>query len=78
MLHTMKHIIWVAHCDYRFQGKMSVETECLKRLFVRIMFVLRLLGRKCNSPAQVQSFEKEWLASGRLGHFAGEKLVFSF
>jgi hypothetical protein len=29
-------------------------------------------------PAQVRSFEKEWLASGRLGHFEGEKLVFSF
>jgi hypothetical protein len=78
MLHTMKHIIWVARCDYRFRGKMPVESECLNKLIVRIKFVLFLLGRKCKSPTQVRSFEKEWLASGRLGHFQGEKLVFSF
>jgi hypothetical protein len=78
MLYTMKHIIWVARCDFRFRDKMPVESECLKRLIVRIKFVLCLLGRKCKSPAQVSSFEKEWLASGRLGHFVGEKLVFSF
>jgi hypothetical protein len=78
MLHTMKHIIWVARCDFRFRGKMPVELECLERLIVRIKFVLCLLGRKCKSPAQVRSFEKEWLETGRLGHFVGEKLVFSF
>ena len=49
---------------------MPVELECLKRLIVRIKFVLCLLGWKCKSPAQGRSFEKEWLASGRLGHFA--------
>jgi hypothetical protein len=57
---------------------MPVESEFLKRLIFRIKFVLCLLGRRCKSPAQVRSFEKKWLASGRLGHFAGEKLVFSF
>jgi hypothetical protein len=73
----MKHIIWVARCDYRFRGKMPVDSECLNKLIVRIKFVLCLLGRKCKSPTQVRSFEKEWLASGHLGHFQGEKLVFS-
>jgi hypothetical protein len=34
MLHTMKHIIWVARFDYRFRGKMPVESECLNKLIV--------------------------------------------
>ena len=78
MLHVMKHVIWVARCDFRFRDVMPVASECLKKAFAKIKFVLCLQARKCKSPFQFRSYEREWLARGTLGHFEGEELVFSF
>ena len=74
----MKHTIWVARCDFRFHGLVPVASERLKKAIAKVKFVLRLFGRRCKLPAQVRSFERDWLARGILGHFEGEELVFSF
>ncbi len=74
----MKHTIWVARCDFRFRGQVPVASGCLKKATAKIKFVLRLFGRRCKLPAQVRSFERDWLARGILGHSKGEELVFSF
>ena len=78
MLHVMKHVIWVARCDFRFRDVMPVASECLKKAIAKIKFILCLQARKCKSPSQFRSYEREWLARGTLGHFEGEELVFSF
>ena len=78
MLQVMKHTIWVARCDFRFRGQVPVASECQKKAIAKIKFVLRLFGRRCRLPAQVRSFERDWLARGILGHFEEEELVFSF
>ena len=78
MLQVMKHTIWVARCDFRFRGQVPVVSECQKKAIAKIKFVLRLFGRRCRLPAQLRSFERDWLARGILGHFEGEELVFSF
>jgi hypothetical protein len=77
MLHTMKHIIWVACCDFQFRGKtprrigMSQKTYCLNQACpLSSWSEIQVTSSRCS--------EKEWLASGLLGHFAGKKLVFSF
>ena len=69
MLQVMKHIIWVARCDFRFRGQVPVVSECQKKAIAKIKFVLRLFGRRCRLPAQVRPFERDWLARGILGHF---------
>ena len=78
MLHVMKHTISVARCDFRFRQKWPDAAACLKAAIAKIHFVLRLFGQRCKSPAQVRSFERDWLAGGTLAHFEGEELVFSF
>ncbi len=78
MLQVMKHTMWVACCDFRFCGQAPVASKCQKKAIAKIKFVLHLFGRQCKLPAQVQVFERDWLACGILGHFEGETLVFSF
>ncbi len=78
MLQVMKHTIWVARCDFRYHGQVPVASECQKKAIAKIKFVLRLFGCRCRLPAQVRSFEQDWLARGILGHFEEEELVFSF
>ena len=71
MFQVMKHTIWVAPCDFHFHGQVPVASECQKKAIAKIKFVLRLFGRRCRLPAQVRSFEWDWLAPGILGHFEG-------
>ncbi len=71
MLQVMKHAISVARCDFRFCGREPVAAECQKKAIAKIKFVLRLFSRRCKLPAQVCSFEWDWLAHGILGHFEG-------
>lgn len=78
MLHVVKHHLWVARCDFRFRDTLRSEVECLQSMIARIKFLLTVLGRRCRSPSQVRAFEKQWLAGSTIGHFEGEKLVFSF
>ena len=78
MLLVMKHAIWVARCDFRFRQQMPVAHQCLKTAISKLKFILRILGRRCETAAQIRAFEREWLARGTLGHFEGEELVFSF
>ena len=77
MLQVVKHHLWVACCDFRFRGQLRTKVECLKALIARIKFLLKVLASRYCSP-QIRSFEKQWLANKTLGHFEGEKLVFSF
>ena len=74
MLQVMKHTIWVARCDFRSRDKQPVAHECLSKAIAKLGFVLHLLGRQCETAAQICAFE--W--QGSLGHFEGEELVFSF
>ena len=78
MLQVVKHRLWVARCDFRYRNTLPTEAECLKVVIARVKFLLKVHGGQCRSPAQVRDFEKEWLANKTLGHFEGEKLVFSF
>ena len=78
MLQVMKHTIWVARCDCRFRQTKPIAHVCLSKAIAKTKFVLRLLGRRCETVAQIRAFEREWLARGTLGHFEGEELVFSF
>ncbi|CAB4018750.1 Hypothetical predicted protein [Paramuricea clavata] len=78
MLQVVKHHLWVARCDFRFRGVLRTEAECLKAMIARLKFLLKVLAGRCRSPSQIRSFEKQWLANKTLGHFEGEKLVFSF
>jgi hypothetical protein len=78
MLQMVKHRLWVARCDFRFRGQLRTEAECLKAMIARLKFLLKVLAGRCRSPSQIRSFEKQWLANKTLGHFEGEKLVFSF
>ena len=76
ILLVMKHIIWVAECDFRFRQKKPVIRECLQKPIIKLEFFLCLLSRWCKATAQICTFELEWLAQGTLGHFEGTKLVF--
>ena len=78
MLLVMKHTIWVARCDFRFRQRMSVASKCFSQAIAKIKFILGLLSKRCKSPAQIRTFEWEWLACGSLGHFEGTELVFAF
>ena len=78
MLLVVKHHLWLARNDFRFWGKLRTEAECLKAIIARIKFLLKVLAGRCRSPSQIRLFEKQWLANQTLGHFEGEKLVFSF
>ncbi|CAB4034137.1 Hypothetical predicted protein [Paramuricea clavata] len=78
MLQVVKHHLWVARCDFRFCGVLRTEAECLKAMIARLKFLLKVVAGRCRSPSQIRSFEKQWLANNTLGHFEGEKLVFSF
>ncbi len=78
MLLVVKHHLWLAQNDFRFRGKLRTEAECLKAIIARIKFLLKVLAGRCRSPSQIRLFEKQWLANQTLGHFEGEKLVFSF
>ncbi len=75
MLLVVKHHLWLARNNFRFRSKLCTKGECLK---ARIKFLLKALAGCCRSPSQILSFEKQWLANQTLGHFEGEKLVFSF
>ena len=77
MLQVMKHTIWVARCDFRFRQTRPIAHVCLSKAIAKLKFVLHLLGRRCETVAQIRAFEREWLARGTLGHFEGEELVFS-
>ncbi len=78
MLLVVKHHLWLVRNDFRFRGKLRTEVDCLKAVIARIKFLLKFLAGRCRSPSQIRSFEKQWLANQTLGHFEGEKLVFSF
>jgi hypothetical protein len=73
-----KHYLWVARNDFRFRNKVRTEADCLKAIIARLKFLLKVLAGCCRSPSQIRSFEKQRLANKTLGHFVGEKLVFSF
>ena len=77
MLQVMKHTTWVARCDFRFRQK-PIAHVCLSKAIAKLKFVLGLPGRRCETAAQIRAFEREWLTRATLGHFEGEKLVFSF
>ena len=74
----VKHSLWLARNDFRFRDKLRTEAECLNAVIARLKFLLKVLAGRCRSPSQIRSFEKQWLANSTLGHFEGEKLVFSF
>ena len=78
MLQVMKHTIWVARCDFRFRQVVPQAANCLLNAIAKIKFVPRLFARRCKTPAQLLSFERDWLAHGSLGQLQGEELVFSF
>ena len=78
MLQVVKHSLWLARDDFRFRDKLRTEAECLNAVIARLKFLLKVLAGRCRSPSQIRSFEKQWLANSTLGHFEGEKLVFSF
>ena len=78
MLLVMKHTIWVACCDLRFCQRMLIASKCLSQAIAKLKFILGLLSKWCKSPAQIRTFEREWLAHGSLGHFEGTELVFAF
>jgi hypothetical protein len=78
MLQVVKHYLWVARNDFRFRDQRRTEADCLKAIIARLKFLLKVLAGRCRSPSQIRSFEKQWLANNTLGHFEGEKLVFSF
>jgi hypothetical protein len=78
MLQVVKHYLWVARNDFRFRDKRRTEADCLKAIIARLKFLLKVVASRCRSPSQIRSFEKQWLANKTLGHFEGEKLVFSF
>ena len=75
MLQVMKHTIWVARCDFRFRQKKPIVHVCLNKPIAKLKFVLGLLGRRCETVAQIRPFEREWLARGTLRGGAGLLLL---
>ena len=78
MLQVMKHTTWVAWCDFRFRQTRPLAHVCLLKAIAKLKFVLHLLGRRCETVAQIRTFERDWLTRSTLGHFEGKELVFSF
>ena len=78
MRHVMKHRIWLARNNFRFQGMSPVAADYIQGVIVRIKFILALRAWQCHTDTQRKRFNKDWLVNGTLGRFVSEKLVFSF